>query len=223
MRNPWLDIPADDYLGHMSSPEVDQFSVLSRLFREAIERFRPADILLLGCSTGNGLVHVDPSVTRRVTGIDINPEYLARLRAQFPNPGFDLRLECADVMMLPLESDSFDLVHCALLFEYLEWPTLMPALGRALRCGGALSVVLQLPSHVSPAVTKTNYASLRLLEPVFRFVEPSALIAHARGAGLELQAQRTESLPSGKTFEVMHFNKVLRPAYDTLHPCSEPL
>jgi hypothetical protein len=50
-RNPWLDIPASDYLGHMSSPEVDQLSLLSGLFREALERFRPADVLLLESKT----------------------------------------------------------------------------------------------------------------------------------------------------------------------------
>ena len=86
-RNAWLDVPADDYIGHMSSPEVDQLSVLSRLFREALERFLPADVLLLGCATGNGLDRVDRSVTRRVTAVDINPEYLTRLQEQFPNPG----------------------------------------------------------------------------------------------------------------------------------------
>jgi hypothetical protein len=49
-------------------------------------------VLLLGCSTGNGLARVDPTVTRRLTGVDLNPEYLARLRDRFPDPGFELRL-----------------------------------------------------------------------------------------------------------------------------------
>lgn len=64
MRNPWLEIPAADYVGHMVGPEVGQLPVLSRLLREALEQFRPHDLLLLGCSTGNGLAHVDPTVTR---------------------------------------------------------------------------------------------------------------------------------------------------------------
>ncbi len=67
MRNPWLEIAASDYVGHMGSPEVDQLSVLSPLLREALDMFRPRDVLLLGCSTGNGLLQVDPAVTDRVT------------------------------------------------------------------------------------------------------------------------------------------------------------
>ena len=210
MRNPWLDIRADDYLGHMGSPAVDQLSVLSRLFGEALDSFRPADVLLLGCSTGNGLADVDPSVTHRITGVDINPEYLARLEEQFPSPRFDLRLECGDVMKMAFEPATFDLVHCGLLLEYLEWPKLIPTLGRTIRTGGGLSVVLQHPCDTSPAVTCTAYPSLIGLERAFNFVDPSALVNVAESAGLELQLQRTEPLRSGKAFEVMYFEKTMR-------------
>ncbi|MBI3402275.1 MAG: class I SAM-dependent methyltransferase [Acidobacteria bacterium] len=211
-RNVWLDIPAADYVRHMSSPEVDQLSALSRLLREALERFRPRDLLLLGCSTGNGLDQVDPAVTHRVTGVDINPEYLARVRAQFPNPGFELMLHCADVMTYAFVADAFDLVHCALLFEYLEWPALMREIGRTTRIGGGLSVVLQRPSDVAPAVTRTKYPSLLQLERLFRFVEPEAVVAHARTWGFELRSQQIEPLHSGKAFDVLHFQKGRGPA-----------
>jgi ABC-type sugar transport system substrate-binding protein len=33
----------------------------------------------VGCAAGNGFEHVDPRVTRTVVGIDINPDYLARI------------------------------------------------------------------------------------------------------------------------------------------------
>jgi SAM-dependent methyltransferase len=208
-RNPWLDIPAADYVGHMSSPEVDQLSVLSRLLREALETFQPRDLLLLGCSTGNGLHRVDPTVTPQVTGVDINPEYLELVVAQFPNPGFELTLECADVMTYVFKADAFDLVHCALLFEYLEWPRLMCELARTTRIGGGLSVVLQRPSDVLPAVTHTKYPSLHRLESLFQFVEAGALVTQAQVCGFELQSRRIEPLNSGKTFEVLHFRKGL--------------
>jgi SAM-dependent methyltransferase len=207
MRNPWLDIPAADYVGHMSSPEVDQLAILSRLLREALERFRPRDLLLLGCSTGNGLVHVDPAVTRRVTGVDINPEYLAYITEQFPNPGFELTLHCADVMTYAFTPDAFDLVHCALLFEYLEWPRLIRELSKTTRIGGGLSVVVQRPSDALPAVTRTAYLSLGRLEPLFHFVETTSVVVQAHSCGFELQAQRTEPLNSGKAFDVLHFQK----------------
>ena len=41
MRNPWLDIAEVDYVGHMSSPAVNQRPVLSRLLRDALESAQP--------------------------------------------------------------------------------------------------------------------------------------------------------------------------------------
>lgn len=100
-----------------------------------------------------------------------------------------------------------DLVHCALLFEYLEWPRLMDELSRTTRIGGGLSVVLQRPSDVLPAVTRTTYPSLRRLEKLFHFVEPAAVATHAHARGFELQSQRIEPLNSGKAFDVLLFQK----------------
>jgi SAM-dependent methyltransferase len=207
MRNPWLDIPAADYLGHMGSPDVDQLSALGRLFGETLAHARPADVLLLGCATGNGLDRIDASVTRLVTGVDINPEYLDCLRAAWPAPPFELRLECADLMSRRFDAKAFDLVHAALLFEYLDWPQLVPGIAQTLRPGGWLSVVLQAPSGALPAVTRTSYPSLLRLEPVFQFVDPAAVVARGEEVGLELQDRRTDRLPSGKAFELLRFRQ----------------
>jgi hypothetical protein len=111
MSNPWLDIPEADYIGHMNSPAVGQRPVLGRLLGEALETVRPKVVLVLGCSTGNGLEHVNPAVTSRI------------------------------------------------------------------------------------------------LESLFRFVEPTALVDAARGNGLNLNARRAEALPAGKSFEVLRFIK----------------
>lgn len=210
MHNPWLDIPVADYEGHMGSPEVGQSAVLGALLGEALKEFRPRDLLLPGCATGNGLAQVDPEVTRRVVAVDINPEYLGELRRRYPAPGFELQAQCADVMACTFAQETFDLVHCALLLEYTEWRSLVPALARAIRDGGALQVVLQLPSVERPAVTPTRFASLRRLDPLFRFVEPAALVKCARECALALESQRTETLRSGKAFAVLRFRRTVR-------------
>lgn len=79
--------------------------------------------------------------------------------------------------------------------------------GAALRAGGVLSVVLQLPSSSSPAVTPTAFTSLRSLESIFRFVVPDVLVTEAAAFGLAVDSRRTEPLPSGKAFEVLRFTK----------------
>jgi trans-aconitate methyltransferase len=167
MRNPWLDIPEVDYVGHMSSPMVNQRPVLNRLLGDALGSVRPRTLLVLGCSTGNGLEHVNPEVTSRVTVVDVNPAYLLRLAERFPNPGFELDVQCADLADAVLEREVFDLVHAALVLEYVEWPQLLPRVAAALKSGGVLSVVLQLPSPSSPAVTPTTFVSLQSVESLF--------------------------------------------------------
>lgn len=205
MSNPWLDIPIADYLGHMSSPAVNQAPVLNRLLREALESARPRTVLVLGGSTGNGLEHVDPDVTSLVSVVDINPAYLHRLAARFPSPPFALDLRCGDLAGLALEPGAFDLVHAGLLFEYIDWRLVLAGVARSLRQGGVLSIVLQRPSSSTPAVTPTPFTSLRALESLFHFVEPDALVSAAREEGLTLRCRRIEPLAAGKAFEVLRF------------------
>jgi len=39
MTNPWLQIPASDYEGHMGSPEVAQLTLLAQTFKEALNKY----------------------------------------------------------------------------------------------------------------------------------------------------------------------------------------
>lgn len=207
MGNPWLDIPSSEYIGHMGSAEVAQLPVLNRLVRDVLATARPRNVLLLGCSTGNGLEHVDPAVTRRVSGIDINPQYLRELAGRFSAPGFQLDLHAADVATYPFAREEFDLVHAALLFEYVEWPRLVPRLADALCRLGLLSIVLQSPSDVARPVFPTKYRSIRRLESLFQLVDPLAVVDRASDAGLYLRRAWIEPLRSGKAFTVLHFTK----------------
>ena len=207
MTNPWLHIPEADYVGHMSDPAVNQRSVLNRLMRDALEDVQPRTFLVLGCSTGNGFEHVNPAVTERVLAVDVNASYLQRLVDRFPNPGFDLQIRCADLDDAVFEPEAFDLVHAALVFEYVEWRPLVTRISRALAAGGGLSLVLQRPSSSSPAVTPTEFTSLVSLEALFRFVDPEDVVNTAGDAGLRLVTRRIEPLPGGKAFEVLRFER----------------
>jgi len=206
-RSCWLEIPEADYVGHMSSPAVGQRPVLGRLLGEVLKAVRPAAVLFLGGSTGNGLEYVNPDVTARVVVIDINPKYLLRLRERFPRSVYELDMRCGDVAEVDLEREADDLVHAGLILEYVAWPVLLPRIASSLRPGGVFSVILQMPSASSAAVTPTGFTRLRALAPLFRFVEPTALIDAARDHGLRLNARHTESLPSGKSFAVLRFEK----------------
>lgn len=204
--NPWLRIPEADYIGHMSSPAVGQRQVLNRLLGEVVRDTSPRSVLIVGCSTGNGLEHLDPAVTRKVTCVDINPTYLRSLTERFDRADIECEVTCQDLRAYA-PVGSFDLIHAALVLEYLPWQRVLPQLAMALSAHGTLSVVVQLPSHSTPAVTPTPFASLLTLETLFRFVNPDELVAHATDIGLALRTRVTEPLPSAKAFEVVRFER----------------
>ena len=100
--NPWLSIPAADYEGHMGAGGADQLAPLAAIFGEVYTAARPASVALLGCATGNGLEAIDPSVTPRIVGIDLHPEYLAIARQRHHGLGTALDLRCADLLTCAL-------------------------------------------------------------------------------------------------------------------------
>lgn len=113
-------MPPEDYEAHMASAEVGQWQVLNRILAEDLSRFQPSSLAVLGCATGNGFEHIDPRITKRVIGIDINPRYLARLRERHQHRLAGLELIESDVLEAELPPGSVDLVHAALIFEYLD-------------------------------------------------------------------------------------------------------
>ena len=69
--NPWLEIPAADYEGHMGTAGAStQLGPLRTILADVYAQVRPARVAVLGCGTGNGLDVVDPARTRRLVGVD---------------------------------------------------------------------------------------------------------------------------------------------------------
>jgi SAM-dependent methyltransferase len=206
MPNPWLVIPEADYVGHMSWPAVGQRHVLNRLLADALKVSAPGSVLVAGSSSGNGLEHLDPLVTHHVTCLDINQAYLRSLANDFRRSDITLDCVCADLESWSPSGD-FDLVHAAIVLEYVNWPIVLSRLAAALSTRGMLSVILQRPSAGTPAVTPSPFPSLLVLESIFRFVPPDALVEAAAQLGLVVSRRYTELLPSDKSFEVLFFTR----------------
>ncbi len=72
----------------MNSPRVAQLDALADLFEETLRKCSPDSVAILGIAGGNGLSRIDPSVTTRIVGVDINPTYLEavcnRFQAKLP-------------------------------------------------------------------------------------------------------------------------------------------
>ena len=205
MRNPWLEIPGYDYEQHMSAKNVGQLSVLNGIFKNVINEFRPHSICVLGCTTGNGFEHINPGITKRITGIDINKEYLEILSSRFSEL-LPLELICGDLSSISLVNYSFDLIHAALVFEYVEVDRTLKNISSWLGKDGKLSVVLQLPSKSSP-VSETNYASIKQLSTIIKLVNPADFRIIAANYGLKELKFSEYDLGTGKKFYIAIYEK----------------
>jgi len=208
--NPWLRVAAADYDGHMAHDSVAQTSLLADCFGHMLAERKPRRVALLGCATGNGLEHVDPDRCERVLGVDLNPDYLAlaaerhggRLGEALVLREADLGYAAAAAAILPPER--FDLVHAALLFEYLDPAALLPVLAATLAADGVLSVLLQMPVAGKGAVSESPHVEgVSILEPLLKLVPPERFAAAAREVGLERVREEELRSSAGKGF---HFS-----------------
>jgi len=186
----------------MQSAPVGQLAALSDLFGEALSICRPESVAILGIAGGTGLEHIDPAVTHRVCGVDINPAYLESARERFAGlPGLPgLELHCADLAEQPVALPPVELVHAALIFEHAGTDRCLENAVNMVAPGGALSVVLQLPSASAEGVGAGSLPSIAALGPSFRLIDPDALRQQIEGKGFRLERSVRRPLASGKAF-----------------------
>lgn len=199
-NNPWINVTAPDYEGHMDSPNVGQLKFLNNLFKNVLSEYKPAALAVPGCTTGNGFEHIDFTITKKVLAIDINPGYLQILRDRFSDKLGEIETVCADLDNLEFKNRKFDLVHCALIFEYVDVPKLVGKISGILRKNGKLSVLLQLPHENSPEVSKTDFKSIKYLSGFIKLVPTEEFNEIAVACGLLGESENLFTLDSGKTF-----------------------
>jgi len=142
-RSPWLDIPLADYEGHMSLPEIGQAQMIADFFASLLKERSPASVAVMGCSGGNGFDRIDPSVTTRVVGVDLNPAYVRRARKRFSGRFDRLELYTCDIQAMDALFEPVDMVYAALVFEYLDPPaSAVVRMAAHLRPGGVLATIL---------------------------------------------------------------------------------
>jgi ubiquinone/menaquinone biosynthesis C-methylase UbiE len=208
MAEPWLNVPADEYEAHMRA--AGQTAALREIFGRVYADVRPARLAVLGCTTGGDLALVDPARTELAVGVDINPAYLEIARGRLRALGPRLQLVCADAVQAALPDARYDLIHLALLLEYVDPMAVLERVHGWLGPAGTCSLVTQEPSATQPAVGETPHASLRALAPHMTLRTAEEIEALASRAGFALAQRRTVRLPTGKALVSALFDKARR-------------
>jgi len=202
--NPWTVVQASDYERYMGPEGLDQLGPLSSLFQEAYLAAQPDRVLVLGSGTGNGLEHVDPAVTRQVTCVDVNLQYLGIARQRYMHLGPKLELFCSEVEKFRAAAGAYDLVHAALIFEYVHDEVLVRKIAEWLAPGGTCSVVLDLPGGAGP---EPAGKPLKIIERAEKHVAPADLTALFAHYGLTRRRDREVPCPHGRRLWAASFGR----------------
>jgi hypothetical protein len=199
LSNPWLAIPLADYEGHMQLPDIQQLAALSALFARALHRVQPASVTVLGIAGGNGLEQIDPKMTHRVLGLDVNSHYLDAVRQRFISlPGLELCQVDLAAELPPLPHS--ELVHAALIFEHAGTDRCLDNAASLVAPQGALSVVLQVLGEAQHPVASSPFPSMQTLKSRFAIVDPAKLTESLGANQFHLKEQTRVNLPGSKAF-----------------------
>lgn len=191
--HPWALVPAAECEADLV--RSGERELLATLFGKVYAARRPRRLAVLGVGTGDGLEHVDVRVTGRTVGVDLNLSCLAVARQRHMRLGATLELLCADLEAARLPAGAFDLVHAALVLEYVDPAAAIGRLAGWLAPGGAASFVVALEGGEPPPPPG---AALRAALAAARAVPPEELRARCAAAGLEELRAFVVPLPAGR-------------------------
>jgi len=195
-ENSWLSIPLADYEGHMES--VGQTGALRRLFSDVYAAVRPVRLAVLGCTAGADFDEVDPAITQLALGVDINARYVAAAEHRTTRLGLNVQFICGDVLRVNLSQAPFDLIHAALLVEYVDTATLFRRVRYWLCKNGVLSIVSQEPLSGLEAVSPTKYKSLQVLAGQMCLQPADEIERIGAQEGFALKSRRSLEVLKGK-------------------------
>jgi hypothetical protein len=211
-RSVWLDIPLADYEGHMALPGIGQADMLASQFAQLLTRWTPESVAVIGCAGGNGFDRVRVDITKRLVGIDINPQYIQELAYRYAAtiPGLELYVRDVQEPLAGIKPVQF--IYAALVMEYVEPVAVLRNLRSICAAQAILATVLQLPCAHSPPISDSPFTRLKQLAPALRLVAPEALARSASEQGFTLLATRRLSLSSGKEFALQLYQRVVTDA-----------
>jgi hypothetical protein len=206
MDNIWEKVPLEDYEKHMSHETVGQQQLLSELTRKYLQRLTPKTTMFLGVSGGNGLEHIDTTITDKVYGIDINKEYLLKTKIRFENRIEDMELLNLDISTNFTEIARVDFIWAALILEYVKMDDCFKFIINNIQDNGYVVITIQVNNGVS-SISKTGVETVKLVGQIFKPVDSKDLLVFADRFGFLIIESEDNLLPNGKTLKTFCFQK----------------
>ena len=197
MSNPWEEIRLTDYEAHMRLDSVRQLQAMNKIMADQWTACPAASAMLLGAAGGNGLEHVRPDQFRDLWCIDINADYLAALRARFPQLGSCLRCLRLDLTEQAELLPQADLLIANLLIEYIGYEAFRRAVLQA--APSYVSCVIQVNTDEANWVSDSPYLHVfDGLESVHHQITEDGLTEVMQDIGYRAVRREVSPLPNGK-------------------------
>jgi len=208
LRDVWTTaLLPEDYEAHMAA--IGQAQANAEHVRDFLLHCTPppgARVLIAGAGTGQMFDYVPPSIFAGVSPVfsDINPRFLACLRARYP---------AAACVSDDLERSSlrgpFHAACAVLVLEHIDWQTGLDTLA-SLAPRHLFLVVQRNPPDISTAVSPSRRlpGSMQVFaetHPILR--DPAGIAAHLRTRGYELRGQWPRPVADGKTMLGLLFTR----------------
>jgi len=198
-KNPWTQIPLDDYEQHMSHSSVGQLSLLNSLTKKFLAKLEPETCLFMGIAGGNGLEHIDNNITKLVIGIDINKEYLGVAFKRYHDKIDALKLLELDITKETNQICRADFIWAALVLEYAGIDQCLEFSHNNILHGGHLIVTIQANNNLQ-TVSPTGVETVKKAGTIFNAIDPEIMLAKSKELSFTLVDQEANQLPNGKSF-----------------------
>ena len=206
MDNIWNSIPLEDYEQHMLHETVGQLQLLNDLTKKYFGAIKPNTVLILGVAGGNGLEHIDNTITSKVIGIDINEKYLEKTAKRYKELLPELQLLNLDLSDNEDEITNADLIWSALILEYVNIEKCFKFISRNIKNNGHLIVTVQ-SNNGAKSVGRSGIESVKSVERIFRLVETDDILSVAQKFGFLKVSEEENFLPDKKSMKTYHFIK----------------
>ena len=206
MNNPWEEISLDDYENHMSLDSVNQLQTMNAIMKAQFEDFQAETAMILGIAGGNGLEHIRTDKYKAVYGIDINEDYLEKIRERYPMLGNVLRLMCLDLTREAERLPKAELVVANLLIEYIGYKAFTKAIVKV--SPKYVSCVIQINGKAENWVSESPYLhAFDRLDEIHHQMEETELEDEMNKICYVCISKSASSLPNGKKLLRIDFAK----------------
>lgn len=202
--SPWNEIPLEDYENHMSHNSVGQLEVLNSLTKKYLNKIKPRTCLFLGVAGGNGLEHIDNTITQNVIGIDINQGYLDKAKERYEEIITSLKLIKFDITTDTKVFCKADFIWAGLVLEYTGIDKSLEFSINNLQRDGNLIISIQSNNGVQ-SVSQSGIESVQKVGSIFQLINPDILVQKAIKLGLKLIENEESFFPNGKSLKTFHF------------------